>query len=117
MNTDDNGMGEKCPRCDGTGRYPSSLHDGVCFQCDGLGRINVKHIKYMDKEGKVHVHKLSQSYQTYLAERQAAKDAAAAQKLEDERLARQTEKDRSAAQGCLPSIVILLVYFFSGKQA
>lgn len=24
-----------CPRCGGTGEYPSTLHDGICFQCEG----------------------------------------------------------------------------------
>ena len=29
---------ESCPRCGGTGTYPSPLYGGVCLGCDGVGR-------------------------------------------------------------------------------
>jgi hypothetical protein len=29
---------EKCARCGGSGRYPSSMWDGVCLGCNGKGR-------------------------------------------------------------------------------
>ncbi len=33
-----------CPRCNGTGDLPSMRHvdDGLCYQCDGTGRCELK---------------------------------------------------------------------------
>lgn len=29
----------QCPRCGGSGAYPSSLYNGVCFECNGHGKV------------------------------------------------------------------------------
>ena len=38
---------KECPRCKGTGKLEQHLnyHNGICFQCDGLGKVEDIEIK------------------------------------------------------------------------
>lgn len=41
---------ESCPRCSGSGRYPSREYQGICLQCQGDGYIRTEKRILSDKE-------------------------------------------------------------------
>lgn len=87
---------EPCPRCGGSGRYPSREWQGMCLKCQGAGYIITKHRILSDKEkaqrerAKARRDKRAQektkaheeAHKAYLEKKKAQEEAKALEKAE-----------------------------------
>lgn len=87
----------KCEKCNGTGYigYYASIYGGICFDCDGRGKIEHKWIEYTPEYIAKQEAKRAKEQEKYLAEKRAKEEK---EKAEQEKREAELKAKKAVSQ-------------------